>query len=367
MERKEDYILFQYEELKKLDKKENVWLVRNSITGKIAVKKFMKVEQRPIYEFLKVHRSEYIPEIYEYFEDGQQLIVIEEYIEGRNLGDIQSERKFSEEEGCQLIKEICHALYPLHKAEPQIACRDLKPENIMLTSQNKVKLVDFDIARVVSPGKSRDTVLMGTEGFAAPEQFGLRQTDARSDIYGLGSTLNCLITGHLPVDGIANGRLGDVVRRCTALNPDERYQDVKELEKAIEEICPFESNAAYGQEKECAPKKKSWRRFLPPGFRSGTIWKMILALIVYLAVINLSMTMEIESLSQTAEKAQKILFLLSQLLEIGFVFNYMGWRDTIPFLKRLNRYIRILFYVALEFALIVISIILCVLMDGVFW
>lgn len=67
------------------------------------------------------------------------MIVIEEYIEGRNLSDILNEYRFSEEEECHILKEVCRALYPLHMAEEPVICRDLKPENIMLTLQNHVK------------------------------------------------------------------------------------------------------------------------------------------------------------------------------------------------------------------------------------
>lgn len=233
-----------------------------------------------------------------------------------------------------------------------------------------MKLIDFDIARIVSPGKKRDTILMGTEGFAAPEQFGRRQTDDRTDIYALGATLNYIITGCHPVDGIVTGELGDVVRRCMALNPDERYQNVKELEEALDKICPPERRKVCEREQE-KNKKKSWRRFLPPGFRSGTIWKMILASIGYMAIINLSLTMEVKDhdtvITGIRARTQQIIFLLSQLLEIGFVFNYVGWRDTLPFLNHRNRFVRISFYVVLEFALMVIAVMLWVFMDGVFW
>ncbi len=207
MELSKEYILSQYQELGLLNENENVRIVRNSINGRIAVKKYMNIEQTAIYAFLKSHRSDFIPQIYEYIEDGRQLIVIEEYIEGRNLEDILREQKLTIEESVCIVKRICRALYPLHMARPSIVCRDLKPENIMITLQNHVKIIDFDIARIVSPGKNRDTVVMGTEGFAAPEQFGRRQTDCRSDIYALGTILNYMILRKFPVEEIAGGQL----------------------------------------------------------------------------------------------------------------------------------------------------------------
>lgn len=364
MDLSKEYILSQYQELDILNENEKVMIVRNTITGKIAVKKYMNIEQTAIYAFLKSHRSDFIPQIYEYIQDGQRLIVIEEYIEGRNLEDILCEQKLAAEEAVNIVKKICRALYPLHMAEPSVVCRDLKPENIMVTPQNTVKLIDFDIARIVSPGKSRDTVVMGTEGFAAPEQFGRRQTDSRSDIYALGTILNYMILRKFPVEEIVDGKLGAVIRRCIFVNPDERYQNVRELEQALEELYPSvieeEEKTGEAQENQTLPE---WRRFLPPGFRSGKIWKMILAILGYLMMINIFMSVEIKedgvmSGSRELHLLQKILLTLSQFVEIGFLFNYLGCRESTPILNSKNPFLRIAGFVILEFLLLLITIIL---------
>lgn len=387
MDLAKEYILSQYQELGMLNENECVRIVRNSITGKIAVKKSMGIEQKPVYDFLKSHKSDFIPEIYECVENGRQLIVIEEYFEGRNLGDILYDREMSQEECCGIVADLCRALEPFHTAEPAIVCRDLKPENIMVTPQNHVKLVDFDIARVVRPGKNRDTVVMGTEGFAAPEQFGHRQTDGRSDIYALGTVLNYCILRKFPVEEIVDGELGDVVRKCIAVNPDERYQSVRELEDALEKLGFCEMREA-GSEENGVPKwdfhrepdgdaeeetveSAAWRRFLPPGFRSGKIWKMVVAVMGYLMVIYLSLTLEVKVegvvVSDGRALLEQVLFLLSQLAEIAVVFNYMGCQDEIPFLKYVDWRLRIGIYIALEFILVTIAVFLCVVLESLFW
>lgn len=378
MDLAEEYRLSQYEERGLLNGNDRVRIVRNAITGKIAVKKYMSIEQKPVYDFLKACRSRYTPDIYECVEDGQRLIVIEQYIEGQNLEDILLERQITEKESCDIVCSLCRALEPLHTASPPVVCRDLKPENIMITPQNCVMLIDFDIARMVSPGKQRDTVVMGTEGFAAPEQFGHRQTDGRSDIYALGTILNYCILRKLPVEKMVGGELGDIVRKCIAVNPDERYQSVAQLRDAIEKIYAPDAPDAWawdarkstgqqafretwrrGRRRKTAPKG-DWRRFLPPGFRSGTIWKMVVAVIGYVFLADLSLSLEIEDAGQvvTGGKAvlQQILFFLSQLAEIAIIFNYLGCRDQMPFLQIEDRKRRIRRYVALEFALITISV-----------
>ena len=77
---------------------------------------------------------------------------------------------------------------------PPIIFRDLKPQNIMVDRTSQVKLIDFGIARQLSAGQSQNTTLLGTPGYAAPEQHGQSQTDVRSDIYALGVTLHQLLT-----------------------------------------------------------------------------------------------------------------------------------------------------------------------------
>ena len=116
---------------------------------------------------------------------------------------------------------------------------------------------------------------------------------------------------------------------------------------------------------------KAWRKYLPPGFRTGTAWKMILAVTGYLMVMSLSFSMEIKEqetvITGVRARTQQILFLMSQLLEIGFMFNYLGLRDTLPLLNSKNYFIRALGCVVLEFILIVIVVLGTMLLDALFW
>ena len=365
MELTKEYLLYQYEELGILEGNANVKIVRNSITGKIAVKKTMSMEQLPVYSFLRSQKSPFIPEIYDYFENGQQLIVIEEYVEGRNLEDILSEQSITAENACSIIGERCQALAPLHRATPPIVCRDLKPENIMLTLEGHVKFIDFDIARVVTPGKTRDTMVMGTEGFAAPEQYGHRQTDGRSDIYALGVLLNYIILHKLPVEEMISGNLRKIVQKCTALNPDERYQTVEQLATALKKYYLPGKKLHSGA-------TKTWKKFLPPGFRSGSIWKMAAALLGYFFLIDLSLSLDIKEndiiLTGIQTFPQRAAFFTSQLVEIAFVFNYLGCREKTPILSSPIPTTRALGYIALELILMTVVIafwLLCETLHGV--
>lgn len=126
--------------------------------------------------------------------------------------------------------QLCDVLRYLH--ERNYVYRDMKPGNILLRPDGRLALIDFGTMRVYKPGKAGDTVCLGTRGYAAPEQFGgMGQTDARTDIYGLGATLYYLATGCNPgvppyeidcihamyIDGFPH-QLGDLIQKC--VQPD---------------------------------------------------------------------------------------------------------------------------------------------------
>ena len=94
-------------------------------------------------------------------------------------------------------------------------------------------LIDFDAARLHKPEHETDTLILGTTGFAAPEQYGLSQTDPRSDLYSVGILMNVMLTGQHPSKRLAPGRLGRVVERCTRVNPQRRYPNVLRLMEAL--------------------------------------------------------------------------------------------------------------------------------------
>ena len=103
---------------------------------------------------------------------------------------------------------------------------------MLVRSDGQAVLVDLNISRKVTNAE-RDTVIMGTVGYASPEQLGLTQSDARTDVYACGILLNVMLTGKHPSEQLARGRAGRIVRRCTAVNPDDRYQAAHRLALAL--------------------------------------------------------------------------------------------------------------------------------------
>jgi len=183
-----------------------------------------------VYKKLLSVNSVYLPRIYEATEKDGQTLVLEEYISGDTLHEMLRGALFLPSETRTIVKDICNALYILHGLGA--VHRDIKPENVILRSGGAV-LIDFDASRLYKPESDTDTKVLGTTGYAAPEQFGFGQTDARSDIYSLGVLINIMLTGKFPSQQLAGGSLGRVVRRCTQTSPAQRYQNVVQLMEAL--------------------------------------------------------------------------------------------------------------------------------------
>ena len=136
-----------------------------------------------------------LPRIVDIGEDDEFIYIVEDFFEGEALDrQLKIRKRFDEATVVEWAKQLCGILYYLHSLEPAIIYRDMKPANIIVTSDNIVKLIDFGIAREYKQDSGSDTSYMGTRGYAAPEQYGTSQTDARTDIYSLGVTLYHLLT-----------------------------------------------------------------------------------------------------------------------------------------------------------------------------
>jgi len=141
-----------------------------------------------------------LPRIHDHFSEHGRSYVVMDFIAGGTLEDSLdiSQRSFPVEVVLTIGLQLAEALDYLHSQQPPIIFRDLKPANIMRTTDNHVYLIDFGIARHFKPGKAKDTIPLGSKGYAAPEQYGKAQTTPQSDIYGLGATLHQLLTGDDP-------------------------------------------------------------------------------------------------------------------------------------------------------------------------
>lgn len=187
-------------------------------------------ERIAAYSLLSGIRCENLPEIYDVTdcEDGQ--IVLEEFIDGATVAQIMECGRYHARGAKNVLRGVCRALSVLHSRG--IVHRDVKPENVMVTATGRVVLIDLNAARQVK-NVSCDTVILGTVGYASPEQLGVSQSDARTDIYAAGVLLNVMLTGKHPSVYLARGRMGQIVEKCTAIHPDHRYPTAEKLAQVL--------------------------------------------------------------------------------------------------------------------------------------
>ena len=158
------------------------------------------------------------------------VAVLEEYIQGDSLAYLLEGALFSHAEARKITMQLCNALWVLHKLGA--VHRDIKPENVIIRGSEAI-LIDFDASRIFKSDTNQDTQILGTTGYAAPEQYGIAQTDERADIYSLGVLLNIMLTGKHPSKELASGRLGRIVQKCAMVNPEKRYKSVLYLMEAL--------------------------------------------------------------------------------------------------------------------------------------
>ena len=142
-----------------------------------------------------------LPRIYDHFTDPTNWYLVMQYIEGETLDEyLKKKGQLSAREACAIGIQLSQVLAYLHMRRPPVIFRDVKPANIMRTRRGRLHLIDFGIARRFSSEKTRDTGPLGSPGYAAPEQYGRAQSTEQTDIYGLGATLQTLLTGREPLD-----------------------------------------------------------------------------------------------------------------------------------------------------------------------
>ena len=172
----------------------------------------------------------HLPQIMEAAEQDGQTAVLEEYVQGDTLAELLMGTRLTEREARQVTMQLCQALHVLHSMGA--VHRDVKPENVILRGSDAV-LIDFDAARIYKDESESDTQVLGTTGFAAPEQYGIFQSDERADIFSLGVLLNIMLTGKHPSREMAAGKMGRIVRKCTMTAPEQRYQSARALMEVL--------------------------------------------------------------------------------------------------------------------------------------
>lgn len=231
------------------------WAIKE--VRKDGVKDYDVVRQGLIAEtdILKRLNHPHLPSIIDVIDRDDTFLIVMDYIEGKSLDHwLKKDGAQPQEKVVEWAKQICDVLGYLHSRKPPIIYRDLKPANVMLKPDGQIMIIDFGTAREFKETSIEDTSCLGTQGYAAPEQYGGHgQTDARTDIYTLGATMYHLLTGHNPSlppyemypirrwnPALSSG-LEKIVLKCTQRNPNDRYQNCAELMYALEHYGELDS------------------------------------------------------------------------------------------------------------------------------
>ena len=221
------YIENRFDKVKLLrqSSKGEVHLAQDKDTGEFFIIKHVNLTGLP-YKILRKNPNPIFAKIFTCAEDSNDVVIVEEFIQGEPLIErLQNKNFLTEDDAQKILLQICDGLKFLHRLG--IIHRDIKPSNLILQTDGKIKLIDFDAARIVKENKSEDTNFLGTKGYAPPEQYGYGQTDARSDIYALGITFQKLLGENY------RGRLTKILSKCTEIDPKNRWQSVDELKSAL--------------------------------------------------------------------------------------------------------------------------------------
>ena len=391
-----------YRELTVLDEKKNIVLVQDIRNSELCVKKTIDIYSRDVYEQLASVRIEGVPAVKECVADEGKLIVVEEYVQGRSLKQVLDEQGLlNEEQAYDIAVQLADILVRLHQLEPAIVHRDIKPSNIIIEKNGHVNLIDFNAARHVNADKNEDTRMLGTVYFAAPEQFGFGQSDERTDIYGLGATINYIMTGDKPGAGIAECRFSDILKKCLMVDAKDRYQSAEELRGVLDMLnynAHTQDNGkdrtAFGGDnvalivRVCENIKfvfvnwyrksqiskgdvnSSWRKYLLPGFRSLNIISCIAALIWYAVIVMLTFGLTVsDSKTRTPEAGGKLIIykiaaFIIMLVQTLWFGNYLDVRRKLPGMKKVNAISTILTFVyafVILFLLVMFLIIIMVI------
>lgn len=186
-----------------------------------------------------------LPRIYEHFSDAEHWYLVMQFISGETLEDYYHKnpgKHLSIKEALDICIQLCSVLEYLHRHDPPIVFRDVKPANVMRTPTGHLYLIDFGIARYFKPKQARDTDLLGSPGYAAPEQYGRGQSTPQTDIYGLGATLQTLLLGEAAENGDTHGmialprELRYLLEQMLEMQASKRPRSVTEVKTILQGI-----------------------------------------------------------------------------------------------------------------------------------
>ncbi len=343
-----------YKTIATINEPHKIYLVQHQESGKIYVKKILDVYSIDVYSFLKSHPVKGTPRIIDFFENEGSLILIEEYISGMTLREKIDSVSLTKEQILSYTITLCEILDKLHSHVPPIIHRDIKPTNILITSLDNVVLLDFNAAKYHSTEKDResDTVLLGTQGYAAPEQYGFGESSPQTDIYSVGVILKEAANSI----GAVDRSLDHIISKCTKMEPSKRYPSAIQLKHDLMKLCE--------EKPEVENPAVLNLPFLPPGFRTLTPWKMVIAIPAYIMVFMVCLTLEVKNSTYASQWFDRIFVLIIVLTDIFVGYNYLGIQNRFFLCRSKNKLVHALAVAILITLITFAGFILMVLIEG---
>lgn len=251
-----------------------------------------------------------IRRIIDIFYASNNLYMVQDYVDGQTLKEyVMANGRIETKKICQITSNLCDIVGYLHNQNPAIIYRDIKPSNIMITPSEKVVLIDFGISKVYKSDTEKDTMSAGSNGYAAPEQYGSGKCCAQTDIYGIGMLIYFMVKGRTPYTGIEplldenyetyiNDHLKKIVQKCVKIDINDRYTSVEVLKKEIlkvakEDSCEKVALLAAQTTSKNAIFKKSKMKIVGKGkFRKIIKRFFCLIIIIFASIYVLNMTKE---------------------------------------------------------------------------
>lgn len=287
--------------------------------GRVYVLKKIFVEDIELYKKLAVVDNPNIAKVYETIRIENNFFAVLEFVQGQTLEDYVRKYGFMDDAQIKNVAlQLCAGLEAVHSCG--IVHRDITPSNVMLDENGTVEIIDFGISRIKKTGSRTDTHLLGTQGYAPPEQYGFSQTGFESDIYSVGVLMNYLKTGCTVSERLADGALAPIIIKCTQVDKNNRYKNAASLAEDI------------------SGKLKLSNVFRSiPGFRQDIWWHKAIALLYYISAAVIIALAEMENGDMRTDILCKVSMFFLFAVPVPIMTDMCGWQEKWSYTRNRNK------------------------------
>ena len=310
-----------YEAINNENNDENICFVKNTVTNEICIQKIVALYQKEIYDYLLKNHIPNTPKIYNMKLIVESIAILCEYIDGMTLTDYLNNIylknvPFNDKTFYKQMNTLCDIIKNLQKTKI-IIHRDIKPDNIMIDKNDNLYLIDFDSAKIYDPNVDEDTHKLGTEKYAAPEQYGFGASNKTTDIYAIGKIINDYTS--IIENNELSKKISPIIEKCCKVDYRDRYKNISILKA---DLFKSEHNLFF---------------LAPPGFRTNNFMHMVVATATYISLIYFCFIK-----TYVYDFSLNLVVFSSILLFILIFFDYLNIQRILPTTKSKNFFVRII-------------------------